>query len=307
MKKSIALILVLILALAVLPLSGCGGSDGDSVTADTANTQAQAEETKNEVTTVVIGVASGSGASQFLDEDDNLTGSDVELLRAVDELLPDYEFEFVVTEMNDVLVGLQNGTYDGGICNWLLTAERVENYKYGEPLGAFYVGILVRKENADILTLDDFAAAQEERGLTMYDAQSGNGVTYVLEVYNQEHPDNPIEFNYTTEGTNLNGISTGWVVDGHFDAALLGRSTWEELVESEDGAYHEYIDELSWAPTIAANTYCLFNKSNVSDEFIEAYSAALRQLKEDGTASEISIQFYGYDIYNFDTSDLAGD
>ena len=296
------------LVLAGAMLAGCGAKSADATTepviADVATVNA-ADESDEAVKELTIAVATGYTITQFLDEEGNLTGKDVELLRAVDELIPDYKINFEVTEMNDILVGLQNGTYDGGICSWLMTAERAKNYKYGHRLGVMQMGLLVKKENEDVKTLDDLAKAQAERGLTMYDAQSGNGMTYVLDVYNEEHPDLPIVFNYTTEATNLKGISIGWVVDGHFDVALVDRATWESLVVADDGAFHDYYDELSWDNQIAANYYTLFNKENVPDDFIEKYSAALEQLEADGTASKLANEFYGYDIYDVQSIDLA--
>lgn len=297
-KKLVGILLGI--GLSVTSLTGCGGTNAALV-----NPVGNAHETSETDEKVInIAVATGYTITQFLDESGNLIGKDVELLRKVDELIPDYKINFEVTEMNDILVGLQNGKYDGGICSWLMTKERSTNYKYGHRLGVMQMGLLVKKENEDVKTLDDLGKAQKERGLTFYDAQSGNGMTYVIEVYNEKNPDNAIKFNYTTEATNLNGISIGWVVDGHFDVALVDRATWESLVVAEDGVYHDYYDELSWDNQIASNYYTLFNKENVSDDFIEKYSAALEQLEADGTASELAKQFYGYDIYDVKSGDV---
>ena len=47
----------------------------------------------------------------WLDDNGNATGYDVEVMKLVDELLPEYEFEFVGTTSDDLLIGVEQGKY----------------------------------------------------------------------------------------------------------------------------------------------------------------------------------------------------
>jgi L-cystine transport system substrate-binding protein len=292
-KKNINRVTTAVLSslLAVTVLTGCGSSSEG--------------EAKNDVTKITIGCnVSVSGVNDYLDEDDNLTGSTVELMRAIDEKLEDYEFELVPTSFDDVFVGLEAGTYQGGEANAFLTAERIEKYAIPEEnICASYIGLLVKKENADLTSFEDVAKRQKEKGITFYSMQAGNGLTYPVEVYNEEHPDEQIEFEYTSENTNSDVL--GWIANGRYDVGLALYSTWNANFVAEDGAYHEYLDDLAWIPIQTVGVYNLFNKDQVSDEFLAAYDEALRSLKEDGTASKISEQFFGYDVFESDFKNLT--
>ena len=278
----------------ILTTAGCGSS-GSSAEAS-SNSDAEV---------IRIGVnVSVSGKNSYLDEDDNLTGSTVELLRAIDEKLEDYEFELVPTSFDDVFVGLDTGNYQGGEANCFLTAERIEKYAIPEEnICASYIGILVKKELSDLTDFAKVAEAQKEYGYTFYPMQAGNGLTYPVELYNEANPDNQIVFEYTSENTNSD--VQAWIPTGRYDIGLCLYSTWVNNFESEEGAYHEYVDDLAWLPVQTVGVYNLFDKDAVSQEFLDAYDEALRELKEDGTASKISTEFFGYDVFESDIDNLT--
>ncbi len=289
-RKAIGIVSALTLMVSAV---GCG-----------SQSQAQASDTTG-AQKIRIGVnVSVSGKNSYLDEDDNLTGSTVELIRLVDEKLPDYEFELVGTSFDDVFVGLDTGNYQGGEANCFLTAERIEKYAIPkENICASYIGILVKKELADLTDFSKVAEAQKEHGYTFYPMQAGNGLTYPVEVYNQENPDNQIVFDYSSENTN-NDVLT-WIPTGRYDIGLCLYATWLNNFEAEDGAYHEYVDDLAWIPVQTVGVYNLFDKDAVSQEFLDAYDAALKEIKADGTASKIATEFFGYDVFDSDIKNLT--
>ncbi|MBQ9567094.1 MAG: transporter substrate-binding domain-containing protein [Lachnospiraceae bacterium] len=286
--------ITLITAMAALA-SGCG-SDAKAATAGAEDGDAQ---------TITIGCnISVAGQNDYLDDDDHLTGSTVELMRQVDELLPEYRFELVPTSFDDVFVGLESGSYQGGEANCFLTQERIEKYAIPkENICASYIGLLVKKDLGDLKSFEDVAKRQKEEGLTFYPMQAGNGLTYPVEVYNEENPDNQIVFEYSSENTN-NDVQ-GWIANGRYDVGLALYATWVNNFEDEEGAYHEYVDDLTWIPIQNVGVYNLFDKDAVSQEFLDKYDAALKQLKDDGKASEISKEFFGYDVFDNDINNLT--
>ena len=74
---------------------------------------------------------------------------------------------------------------------------------------------------------------------------------------------------------------------------------------AEDGAYHDAVDDLVWIPIQIVGVYNLFNKDKVDQKFLDAYDAALKELKASGEAQEISKKFYGYDPFEEDIKNLT--
>ena len=225
-------------------------------------------------------------------------------MRLVDEKLEDYEFELVGTSFDDVFVGLDTGNYQGGEANCFLTAERIEKYAIPEEnICASYIGILVKNELDYLTDFSKVAEAQKEKGYTFYPMQAGNGLTYPVEVYNEQNPDNQIVFDYSSENTNNDVLA--WIPTGRYDVGLCLYSTWLNSFENEDGAYHEYVDDLTWIPVQIVGVYNLFDKDAVSKEFLDAYDAALKEIKADGTATKVSTEFFGYDVFDSDIDNLT--
>lgn len=300
--------LALAAALITGSLAGCGASQettkpADSEEAETAETDEENSDGGVQVITIGCNI-SVSGQNDYLDEDDNHTGSTVELMRKVDELLTDYEFELVPTSFDDVFVGMESGSYQGGEANCFLTAERIEKYAIPkENICASYIGLLVKKDLADLTGFEDVAKRQKAEGLTFYPMQAGNGLTYPVELYNEANPDNQIQFDYTSENTNSDVL--GWIVNDRYDVGLALYSTWKNSFLDEEGAYHEHVDDMTWIPVQIVGVYNLFDRDAVDQDFLDAYDAALKQLKEDGTASAISEEFFGYDVFDSDINNLT--
>jgi L-cystine transport system substrate-binding protein len=303
-RKILALLLTSVLSLQVV---ACGSAEGSEV-ASAENAQSSEGNDASESSAsnhIVIGCnISVSGVNDYLDEDDHLTGATVELMRAIDEKLEDYEFEYVPTSFDDVFVGIEAGTYQGGEANCFLTKERIEKYAIpSENIGASYIGLLVKKELGDLTSFEDVANRQKSDGLTFYSMQAGNGLTYPVEVYNEQHPDNQIVFEYTSENTNSE--VNNWIINGRYDVGLALYSNWLTNYVAEDGAYHDAVDDLVWIPIQIVGVYNLFNKDKVDQKFLDAYDAALKELKASGEAQEISKKFYGYDPFEEDIKNLT--
>lgn len=51
-----------------------------------------------------------------------------------------------------------------------------------------------------------------------------------------------------------------WVLEGRYDAYFSIKLSFEEAVQDEDGAYHQYADQLTWFPYKGIETYPLIHK-----------------------------------------------
>ena len=251
---------------------------------------------------IKIAFAQDEGVCSYVDENDFLTGEEVEVWREIAKLLPEYDIKFIPTSQDDLRVGLQTGNYDGSVGDFFLTKERIEKFEIPrEPLDFTWTGMLIRKEYADgVSSFYDLASKQKD-GLTVAPQNSGYGSTYVLEVYNEQNPDNKLVFETTSEQTW--STTQNYVGVGRYGATCAQKQDYETNFVSENGAYHEYLDQVTWVATQNVGAYTLFRKG-VDKVFLEKYVEALKQVKENGLASEYSRKFYGYDAYSGEYADF---
>lgn len=265
-------------------LAACGNSetaDGDSGTKE-----------DDSVTVITVACVENDYPLHYVDEDGNLTGYEIEVLKLVDEALPQYEFEYSEAAMDAIYTGLSTGKYNMAAANAFYTEERGENYNIPEnQIGAGPVGLVVSSENSDIKTVEGVAAA----GLSGAPFLAGNGLTYWVEQYNTEHEDAPLIFDYTDSATAWQDAVT-FVAEGRYEYTLENKTWWSANVEAEDGALHDYAGQLVYTPVFSVPTYVVIEKGN--DELTEAVSEQLGILRENGTLEELSQEFFGYNVFD---------
>ena len=175
MKKSLKKLLTMTLSLAFVfsvLLAGCGKDN-------------QSEEG---VTKITVGTGNGYAPYCYLDENGNLAGYEYEVLKAVDELLPQYEFEYQTSDFTNVAISLDAGKIDIAAHQYEYNDERASKYLFGEePYTTFVTYLVVPKENTSISSLDDL------QGKTVFAGGKGSNTTSIIEKYNEEHKDNPVK------------------------------------------------------------------------------------------------------------------
>lgn len=276
----------LAVALAV-SAAGCQNADKE-----TAGNQS---ESADGVTKITFAYRNTGNWPMTGDENGEPAGYDIEVLRLVDEKLPDYEFEYVGTSYDDAYIGIEAGNYDAALTNAFWTEERAEKYLIPEEnIGATVLVLAVRTENADVKNLEDVSNS----GLKLAPILAGNGMYYVVKSYNEEHPDAQVEITTTDDSTFVAG-SVEELAAGKYDAIIWTKPQFESTVLAEDGDLHSFLDQISYSEFDLANTYPMFSKE-VGEDFIQEFDAALKEVKESGKASELSLQFFNYDLFNYD-------
>ncbi len=125
---------------------------------------------------------------------------------------------------------------------------------------------------------------------------SGDGRTFQIEQYNKKHTDKQIKIEYTSN-YDISNEYYEWIVAGKYDVALFIESGWNQNVVSKDGVNHKYFDKLGTVTFKAIKSYPLISKITLTQEFADQVSEAIKELKDDGTASKLSEKFYGKDIF----------
>lgn len=263
---------VLVGALTVSMLTACGSggdSDSDSSTSSSADVQ-----------TIVVGTAADYQPYTYQDEDGNITGYDIEVLKKIDEMLPQYEFEYEIYDFKNVLLAIDSGKVDIGANQFEKNEEREKKYAFSDTAyTTFVMYIAVNADTEGVETLDDLA------GKSVFTYTGGNDA-YVLEEYNEEHPDNPIDIQYYDTLSDEEKVAG--VESGKFYAFLSTKRDIEALNE-EFGDTLKIVGE----PVSTSSTYFVFSKDNT--QLQEDVSAALEELKESGELAQLSIDIVGGD------------
>lgn len=265
------------LGLGVL-LTACGSDNEGGAKADS-----------KDIRKVKIAYVQSSKPMTFTDDNGNATGYDVEVLKAVDKLLPNYEFDFIGTSDDDLLVGVEQGKYQVGVKNAFWTEERTAKFIYPkEFIGLSSTGLVLKKENEAVNSLADFATA----GYSLAPIAANNAQYTVIEEHNEKHPDNPVNLQ---AGDTFSIDVVQWVNEGRVDGAVIIEASFDRQVLDADGPHYELRNDVIYNEFAVIKTWPLFNKKE--QEFADAFDEALQKVKEQGITVELSKEFYGKDLF----------
>ncbi|MFD2654996.1 amino acid ABC transporter substrate-binding protein [Gracilibacillus thailandensis] len=277
--KKIQLFTLIIGLLAVL--AACGTADQEeSNTGDeqeTTNEETQEDTDTNlyeqiqEDGVITVGTEGTYAPFTFHDEEDNLTGYDVEVMREVASRL-DLEVEFNETQWDSMFAGLNAGRFDV-IANQVgINEERLEKYDFSEPYTYTGAVVVVPADNEEVTSFEDIEGKQSAQSLTS-------------------------NFNDIAEENGAEVIGVEGLAQA-IENIKLGRV---DLTVNDRLAVLEYINQTGdESVKIAAEednvskTAFAFRKGN--EELVEAFNEALAEMKEDGTLAEISEEWFGEDV-----------
>ena len=287
------IVLSLAIAAAALSLAGCSSkastetqtpaAPAAQAPAPAAQAPAPAAEAPApaEVRKVYVGVGATFEPYTYIDENGKPAGYDVAVLEAVDELLPQYEFEIENMELANILVALDAKRVSIGSQQFETNPERRQKYLFtNEGFANYNKRIVFKRGRTDIHTTADLAGKKVA-------ASQGSNTAAILEKYNEEHPDNPIEVVYTNGATAESQYDD--VQNGRLDAIVATRKTYNRYNDSFGGGYEINEDELF------SESQAYFLLAQGEEELRDAVDGALKELKESGKLTELSVEYTGSD------------
>lgn len=136
MKKT----LLIVMALLFTFLGACSSKE----TTSTA-TSSSGDSKDKKVQKIIVGTGTQFPNICFLDSNGKLTGYDVELVRQIDEKLPEYEFEFKTMEFSNLLLSLETNKIDFVAHQMEVNDEREEKFLFNkEPYNVFPLQVTVK-------------------------------------------------------------------------------------------------------------------------------------------------------------------
>ena len=236
--------------------------------------------------TVNVALESGSKPLSYEDENGNKVGYEVDVVNAVDELIPDYSFNIEFVESDATQIGLETGKYaliGGGLYK---TPERVEKYLIPDAItGVSLINIYVREDNNSIQSLADLA------GKKVVPSTPNGGIFNLLTQYNQEHPDAQITIE-TAEGVSIADRYKS-VDSKEYDALILPNNLGFNEIKQELGLKVKAVEE----PVKINGTYFALAKGQ--EDLSSKVEAALKTLRENGKLSEFCVKWYGEDTIKY--------
>lgn len=226
-----------------------------------------------------VGVGNAYKPYCYIDEKGKPAGYELEVLKAIDELLPEYEFVFEATEFASLFSSLSQKKYDVIAQQIEYNPDRAAKYEFTkETYTTFVTYITVPERVQGINSLEDVA------GKTAIESPGDNGIWY-LEKFNKEHPGKEIKIDIVRVSTDE---SVAGLNSGRWDFAVRTKRDVEELNEKYN-AHLKIVGE----PIQKSSTYFLFQKGNT--KLRDDFDNAIRQLKASGKLRQISIDVIGGD------------
>ncbi|MDR1651375.1 MAG: transporter substrate-binding domain-containing protein [Synergistaceae bacterium] len=231
--------------------------------------------------TYYVGTEAAYAPFNYVDEAGAVDGYDAAVVRAIDELLPDAEFEFVPTDWSAIFVALESGRFDAIASTISRTEERQKKYLFSEEPYLYMANAIITKGGrTDIKGVKDLHGKTVALGI-------GTANTLALEKYNEENG-NPINVIYT-DGELSKTLQE--VINGRADAFLANPVAVTKFTK-EQGIGVEII---IWRERGVGACYLLFANSENGRKLKELTDPVLEKLKADGTLAELSNRYLGAD------------
>ncbi|BAK28127.1 polar amino acid transport system substrate-binding protein [Streptococcus gallolyticus subsp. gallolyticus ATCC 43143] len=252
----------------------------------TKNTSEAKSDSSEKIT--VVAATSSSPKPFTYEEDGELTGQNIELIKAVFEKLPQYKLKIVKVEFSSIFSGLTSGRYQIAVNNLAKNAEREKNYLFTDPIFKNSYVVIFKNGSDKAKTADEWS---DLAGLSTV-GSSGVNSTTAIEEYNKANPDNTIELNYSSEDlkSQLEGVESG-----KYDFLVMDKPMFEYYQKeySLDLTGKTISGDLSTA--LMSEPYSYFVVGKEETQLAEDINAALKEVVEDGTSKQINEKYFDED------------
>lgn len=261
MKRMIAAVLAVFMLASVLTMAVSAKGSDDLL------------ETIQERGTIIVGLEGDWAPWSYVDENDELTGYDVEIAKAIADKLG-VEIQIVPGEWDGLFAGMDAGRYDMVVNGVEVTEERADKYDFSTPYAYIRTALIVKGDNDSIKTFEDLKGKKTANSIAS---------TYMnlAESY----------------GATCYGVST---LDETLTMVLQGRvdATLNAIVSFTDYMAQHPDSNLKVVATTedASNVAIPMRQGDETASLREAVNKAIDELREDGTLSELSTRFFGEDI-----------
>jgi len=271
-------ILVTILVTVAFAIVGCGQKS------DANSSKSSTEQAKKKI---IVATGGMPKPFSFVDSNNNVTGYDIDVVKAVFEKLPQYDISFEKTEFTSIFAGLDSDRYQIGANNFAMNEKRKEKYIYSDPIFQNQYVIAVADKNNDIKSFTDLLGKKTE-------VSTGTNYATALENYNSKHSDKPVSLSYTDADlvSILQHVESGQFDFQLIDAAMLKGYIEEHGLKIKTISLSKEDSDLIGTPY----SYLLIGKGANGDALSKDVNKALTEVIKDGTIKKISEKYFKDDF-----------
>lgn len=254
---------------ASLLAAGCGSSD-------TASSKSAAADAK----TYVVATRGTAKPFSYTDDNGNLTGYDVEILKEVEKRNPKLHFEFKAMAIDAAFVAMDANQVDIIANQMRRNPTREKKYIYTKEVNDYSVRKLaVKKGRTDIQSLDDLKGKKVV-------VTTNSEFNELIQNFNKT-ADPQIEVTYSDKGSaeTLNLVATGRV-----DAA----GEYEYIINTAQKDRNLPVQAVG-KTLMVVPTYFLLRKDPELQKVSDEIDAAVKSMRDDGTLQKLSEKYLGAD------------
>lgn len=268
--------LVFMLLATVLVLTACG--DSEKQTTDNSGSDDSKWSEIQESGELVVGTSGTLIASSYYkgegESEDQLTGYDVEVMREVANRL-NLEVSYEIMGIDSMLPAIKSGRIDVAANDIEITSSRKEEFNFSNPYKYSYSTMVVRKgDYSGINSLEDLEGKK-----------AGGGATTVYSEIARHFGAEVKSYGNAPNEAYLRDVHNGRtdVIVNDYYLSKFGVAAFPDF----DIMLHP---ELKFHPTEQAAIL-----PNGSDKLTEEINKVLKEMREDGTLSELAKKFYKED------------
>ncbi|GAA2822640.1 transporter substrate-binding domain-containing protein [Lactococcus raffinolactis] len=264
---------------ATVALVACGKS----------TTKAEKNESSKADNVTTITVATDADTKPFTySENNQATGYDVEVARAVFKELPEYKLKVEITDFDSVVAGVDSGRYQLAANDIGWNKDRAEKYYFSAPLSKSNNAVAV-KSDLKVKTLGDLAGKSTE-------VLPSANFTTILSKYNDANPDKQVKLNYV-DGSYPTASRLADVDSGKIDFLLYDAISLKTIIKDKglDTLKVNNIESESTDPHDGFE-YFLYTKDEKGKELQTKVDKVLKKLQSNGTLKELSEKYFGGDF-----------
>ncbi|MCR6105242.1 transporter substrate-binding domain-containing protein [Salipaludibacillus agaradhaerens] len=255
-----------------LILSACGGGENNQNEQNEESTPTAWDEIQESGVITVATSGTLYPTSYHSDEDNDLTGFEVEIVREVADRL-DLDVAFTEMGFDGMLTSINSGQVDLAVNDIDINERREEDFLFTDPYKFSYGAMIVRPDDhSGIESLEDLDGKRH-----------GGAATTIYMQLAEEYGAEGVTYDNVTNDTYLRDIENGRLDVVMNDYYL--QSLAIEALPDIDVVIHP---DLFYYPN---NQAMIMKKDSV--ELQENINSVLAEMMEDGTITELSEQFFG--------------
>jgi len=222
--------------------------------------------------TIVIATDAAFPPMEFINEDKEIVGFDIDLMNAIAEV-QGLEVEFRNTAWDGIFAGLENGDYDAILSAVTITEERQVTYDFSDPYVNAGQAVVVRADETGI------AGGEDLPGKTV-GAQIGTTGAFAVQAVQDA----------TLKEYDTIDLALQDLVNGNLDAVVVDTPVAADfaLASQQFSGKLKIVGE-----PMTEEYYGLVVRKGEMQDLLRAFNEGLRKIKEDGTYDEIYEKWIG--------------